>query len=152
MKKLKGKIIISSLIFVIGMWVNFFFTAAIHEILTNQSNTVDIINITEILKSLATDKQHLLLFLCFQGFIGILSVLFILQNLRPYQSELKEITPEIKTPIAVGQYQHGSARWLNDEEKDTAFKCYTLNPSDKLIKAYIGTGYDDLKFIKPEVK
>ena len=42
-------------------------------------------------------------------------------NMRPYESDLDTITPEIQTPRAVGQYQHGSARWMTDSEKDKAF-------------------------------
>ena len=47
----------------------------------------------------------------------MLAVMFFLTNMRPYESDLDTITPEIKTPKAVGQYQHGSARWMSDAEK-----------------------------------
>ncbi|OLN26572.1 hypothetical protein DSOL_4923 [Desulfosporosinus metallidurans] len=78
----------------------------------------------------------------------ILSVMYFLTNLRPYQSDLMEITPDIKTPVAVGQYQHGSARWLKDAEKDKAFASFALNPHNKVIKALIKGGYDNIDFLK----
>ena len=74
-----------------------------------------------------------MLYLCLQGFILILAVMYNFTNLRPYQSDLVEITPEIKTPVSVGQFQHGSARWLNDEEKDKAFDSFILDPNHPLL-------------------
>ncbi len=89
-----------------------------------------------------------LIYLCLQGFILVLSVMYYLTNLRPYQSDLMEITPDIKTPVAVGQYQHGSASWLKDSEKDKAFESFVLDPDDPQIKKLIETGYDNLEFLK----
>lgn len=89
-----------------------------------------------------------MLFVCLQGFILILSIMFFLINLRPYQSDLDEVTPDIQTPKAVGQYQHGSSRWLMDSEKEKAFKSFILDPNDKLIKNFLTTGYDGLDFLK----
>ena len=76
---------------------------------------------------MANSKQHLMLFLCFQGLVAVMAVMFFFTNLRPYQSNLVEITPDIKTPVPVGQYQHGSARWLKDEEKDKVFESFVLD-------------------------
>jgi len=63
---------------------------------------------------------------------------------------LLTVTPDIQTPKAVGQYQHGSSRWLKDAEKEKAFKSYILDPSDPLIKSLIETGYDGLDFLKED--
>jgi len=68
--------------------------------------------------------------------------------MRPYQSHLNTVTPDIQTPAAVGQYQHGSAKWLTEKEKDKAFECFILDPNDKLIAELIQGGYDDLDFMK----
>ena len=54
----------------------------------------------------------------------------------------------IQTPAAVGQYQHGSAKWLNDKEKDKAFENFILDPNDKQIAELLRRGYDDLDFMK----
>lgn len=88
------------------------------------------------------------LYLCLQGFVSVLAVMFFLTNMRPYESDLDTITPEIQTPRAVGQYQHGSARWMTDSEKDKAFDSYILDPHNPTIRQLLDTGYDGLDFLK----
>ena len=148
--KTKPMLIICSFIFVFGAFLNLFFSTAVHGLLTHKITALRFFPISECFQSLVSSKQHFLLFLCIQGFFLILSVMFFLTNLHPYCSDLDEITPDIKTPRAVGQYQHGSARWLTDEEKDKAFESYLLNPNNKVIKALIDSGYDDIDFLKKE--
>ncbi|WP_281818405.1 VirD4-like conjugal transfer protein, CD1115 family [Vallitalea longa] len=97
----------------------------------------------ECIRDITTDKKHLLLFLCLQGFVLIIAVFYYLANNKPYQSELIEITPDIKTPVPAGQNQFGSAKWL--ENKDSGFKSFALNPNDKDIKTLITNGCDDIK-------
>lgn len=150
--KIKPKWIVCSLIFFIGGFVNLFFSTAIHGLLSRQMMVLKLMPVDQCLASLFSSKQHFLLYLCLQGFILILSVMFFLTNLRPYQSDLAEVTPDIKTPVAVGQYQHGSARWLKDGEKDKAFQCFVLNPHNKVIKQLIKGGYDNIEFLKKEQK
>jgi hypothetical protein len=99
--------------------------------------------------SMAADRQHLTLFLVLTGFSLILSVVFFLTNLRPYQSNLRSVTPDIQTPAAVGQYQHGSAKWLSDREKDRAFESFVLDPNAPQIAELLRSGYDGLDFMKP---
>ena len=146
--KTKPKLIVCTLIFLIGGFVNLFFSTAIHRLLARQMTVLKLPPIGECIISLFSSKQHFLLYLCLQGFILVLSVMFFLTNLRPYQSDLTEITPDIKTPVAVGQYQHGSARWLKEAEKDKAFESFVLNPHDKVIKPLIKSGYDNIEFLK----
>lgn len=146
--KTKPKLIICILILLVGGALNLFFSTMLHEMLSNGNNALSFPPIDHCLKSLVTEGQHFLLFLCIQGFFLILAVLFFTANLHPYQSDLDEITPDIRTPRAVGQYQHGSARWMTDTEKDRAFSSFVLNPHDQTIKALLNSGYDDIDFIK----
>ena len=67
-----------------------------------------------------------------------------LAKATPY---LHTITPGIQTPAAVGQYQHGSAKWLTDKEKDKTFYNFILDPKDPKIKALLDGGYDGLDFM-----
>lgn len=143
--KTREKVIISSILFSGGLVLNLFFSSALHYILSRQSDVLRLIPIGECLASMFGNRQHMVLFLCLQGFISILCVMFFLTNLRPYQSDLVQITPDITTPIPVGQHQHGSARWLTDGEKDKAFRSFTLNKSDPAPRYYIRHGQDDLK-------
>jgi type IV secretion system protein VirD4 len=48
----------------------------------------------------------------------------------------------------VGQYQHGSAKWLTEKEKDKAFENFVLDPNDPQIKELLRSGYDGLDFMK----
>ena len=148
--KTKQKLIICSIIFFTGGFANLFFSTAIHGLLSRQMTVLKLLPVGKCLASLFLSKQHFLLYLCLQGFILILSVMFFLTNLRPYQSDLTEITPDIKTPVAVGQYQHGSARWLKDGEKENVFESFILSPHNKVIKSLIKSGYDNIEFLKAE--
>ena len=93
------------------------FSTAVHGLLTREITRLSLLPIGDCLASLFSSRQHMMLYLCLQGFVCVLAVMFFLTNMRPYESDLDTITPEIKTPRAVGQYQHGSARWMSDAEK-----------------------------------
>jgi type IV secretion system protein VirD4 len=137
-----------ALIFAIGCFVSIFFSTALHNILSGQMKTLAFTGFFECVGSIAAERQHFMLFLCLSGFSLILSIVFFLTNMRPYQSNLKTVTPDIQTPAAVGQYQHGSAKWLSDKEKDKAFENFVLDPNDKQIAELLRSGYDGLDFMK----
>ena len=148
--KNKPKLIISLIIFVLGGVINLFFSTALHGLLVHNTTTIKLIPPRDCFMSLVSSKQHLMLFLLIQGFFLLMAVLFFTTNLYPYKSDLEEITPDIKTPKAVGQFQHGSARWLSDGEKRRLFSSFVLNPHDKEIKKLMDSGYADIDFLKPE--
>jgi len=150
--KTKEKVIISSMLFIVGIVLNLFFSTAVHHVLSRQSMVLRFYPPAECLGSLFSSRQHLMMFLCLQGFIVILCLLFFLSNLRPYQSDLVKITPDIETPVPVGQHQHGSARWLTDAEKDKAFDSFVLDPDHPAIRRFIYDSQKDLqekKVIEP---
>lgn len=131
MKYKKQKLIISALIFLVGLWMNIYFSANLHFLLSKQMDVLSLIPIKDCITSMATSKAHLLLFLCIQGFILLFAVFYYITNHKPYQSELVEITPQLSTPVAAGQKQFGSAKWLMDKEKDTVFKSLILDDNDE---------------------
>jgi hypothetical protein len=135
------------MIFIIGGILNVFTSTALHNILSRQMTTLEFVGFFKCLSSIATSQQHFLLFLCSQGFVLILAAVFFLTNMRPYQSSLDCITPEIQTPVAVGQYQHGSAKWLSVQEKDEAFDSFVLEPNDTFIRGLIERGYEGVEFM-----
>ena len=146
--KTKPKIIMCAAIFLVGSFVSVFFSTALHNILTRQMTTLEMTGFFECIASMAADRQHMMLFVCLAGFSFILSIVFFLTNMRPYQSHLRAVTPDIQTPAAVGQYQHGSAKWLTDKEKDKAFESFTLDPNDEQIRELLRSGYDGLDFME----
>ena len=144
----KEKMILASIIFGVGTIAILFFSATLHSLLANQTDTLTLIPIWECIVGIFTEKQHLLLFLSFEGFLILCIVVFFVQNDRAYQSDLIEITADIKTPAPVGQHQHGSARWLKEDEKGTVFDTVVIDPQNKVIKKLLDTGYDNLDFLK----
>nr|WP_250860449.1 type IV secretory system conjugative DNA transfer family protein [Oceanirhabdus seepicola] len=96
---------------------------------------------------MAVSKEHLLLLLCLNGFAVLFAIFFFVANNKPYQSELRQITPNISTPVSAGQKQFGSAKWLAEKEKDIAFESFSLNPNDSKVKILIEQGYDDVQEI-----
>lgn len=147
MKK-KEKLILSAVIFGIGTIFNLFFTAALHGLLLRRYATLTLIPLWECIAGLFTQRQQSLLFLSFEGFICLCGVLFWVQNNRPYQSELVRVAEDIYTPAPVGQFQHGSARWLRDTEKDKVFGTQVISPQNELIRELLDTGYSDLPFMQ----
>ncbi|WP_205622128.1 hypothetical protein [Paenibacillus massiliensis] len=149
MVTLKPKLWLSLLFFAFGAIFNLFFTTALHKLLSGTTKTLAFPSLSDSLSSLLHTKAHLLLFLCFQGIVMVLSVLFFLANSQPYQSKLKQVAPGIETPVPVGQHQHGSARWMREEEMPLLFESHTVDLRHPFIRHLIDTGYDDLSFLHP---
>lgn len=111
--KTKPKLMVCALIFVSGAILNLFFSTAVHGLLTREITRLSLLPIGDCLASLFSNRQHMMLYLCLQGFVSVLAVMFFLTNMRPYESDLDTITPEIQTPRAVGQYRRISALLWN---------------------------------------
>ena len=133
--KTKPKLMVCALIFVSGAILNLFFSTAVHGLLTREITRLSLLPIGDCLASLFSSRQHMMLYLCLQGFVSVLAVMFFLTNMRPYESDLDTITPEIQT-------------WMTDSEKDKAFDSYILDPHDPTIRQLLETGYDGLDFLK----
>ncbi len=147
MKK-KEKLILSAVILGFGTLFNLFFTAALHGLLSRRYTTLTLIPLWDCIAGLFTQRQQSLLFLSFEGFVCLCGVLFWVQNNRPYQSELVRVAEDIYTPASVGQFQHGSARWLRDTEKSKVFGTQIISPQNELIRELLDTGYSDLPFMQ----
>lgn len=147
--KLKEKLTIGGMIFTLGTLFNVFFTAALHGVLSGRMRTLGLLPLWECVTTLFSDRQHLMLFLSFEGFLVLCVVLFFTQNDRSYQSNLLKVAEDIYTPAPVGQNQHGSARWLKEEEKDKVFGHFVLDPHNRIIAGLLSTAYD-YDFMKKE--
>ena len=131
-----------------GTLFNLFFTAALHRILAGQMKTFAMVPVWECVAGLFTEPKQGMLFLSFECFVLLCTVLFFTQNSRSYQSDLMKVTDEIEIPVPVGQFQHGSSRWMREEEKDRVFEVCTISPTNPVIKELIDTGYEGLDFLK----
>lgn len=130
MKYKQLKLMISALIFLVGLWMNIYFSTNLHFLLLKKMDVLSFIPMKSCFESMATSGQHLSLFLYLQGFVLLCSIYFYLANSKPYQSDLVVITPDISTPVRAGQMQFGSARWLSEEEKNKGFKCLKLKKNE----------------------
>lgn len=151
MKK-KEKLILSTALICIGSIFNLFFTAALHGLLSREYDTLTLVPLFQCMTGLFTKRQQLLMFLSFEGFICLCCVLFWVQNDRPYQSDLIKVAGDICTPAPVGQFQHGSSRWLKENEKGKTFRTQDIDPANPVIKMLLDTGYDDLPFMKQKAE
>ena len=141
----KKKMILSVVIFLLGLIANIFFSTAMHYIFTGQMKTLKLIALSECLFSIFSNKNHLMLFLCLQGMIATLSGFFYFANNKPYQSKLITISDLIKIPVPAGQYQHGSARFLEAKEKEKVFASFEILKSDMLVKKLLDEGFADIE-------
>ncbi|WP_051533791.1 VirD4-like conjugal transfer protein, CD1115 family [Desulfitibacter alkalitolerans] len=141
----KISLLLSLITLVAGTIINIVLSANLHYLLLKKMTIIKFVPFTESMKSIVSDQQHLALFLCFEGFVALASIYLIAMNSKPYQSNLRAITPNISTPVPAGQKQFGSAEWLTDKEKDRAFNTYVLKKNHSLIKNLIKSGDEDLK-------
>jgi type IV secretion system protein VirD4 len=146
--KIKTKIILTIIMFILGGVFSLFLTASLSEVLSHKTTALRFILPGECIAKLASDRQSLMMYLCFDGFFLMLGLLLITTNTKPYRSDLVTVTPDIKIPAAVGQYQHGSAHFLTQKEKDKAFDSFVLDPLQRQVKYLLKTGYEDLDFMK----
>lgn len=142
-KSTKGKILIASFEVIIGTIINIYFSTYLHNLLSN-TKVPSIPKFSQSIVSIVSIKQNLLLFLCFEVFVLLIAAYIITTKDKAYQSDLMKITPNIFTPVAAGQKQFGSARWMKKEEKDKAFPICRLDKYDKSIQYLIKAGDSDM--------
>lgn len=144
-KQKKIKIIISVLIFIIGTVVSIYFSVYIDELLSKGEIDPNVFKMKNLIRIVKNNLKVLKLFGCLELLMFLGSLSYVITNDRFYESDLIEITPEIKIPVATGQNQFGSARFMTEKEKNK------LNPlqlkEDARIKELLKHGYDDVKNI-----
>ncbi|MCK9443813.1 MAG: hypothetical protein M0Q14_04670 [Tissierellaceae bacterium] len=143
--KRKIKTITLILILILGTIFNLYFSTLLHELLSKEISELTLPSFKSSIYSLKGNKNHLYLFMVFQLTIILGSILYLITNNKPYQSDLIKITPNIMTPAPAGQKQFGSARWMTKEEKEKVFSICVLKKNDKLISYLIKHGYDDIE-------
>ncbi|HEY5583724.1 MAG TPA: type IV secretory system conjugative DNA transfer family protein, partial [Ruminiclostridium sp.] len=128
-----------------------FASMAFHKMLIGTDRVPQLYPIKECIKSIVTVEKHRLLFLCLVGLSFCASVTILVSYSTNYMSKLQRITPDIYTPVAVGQNQHGSAKWMKEKAKAKTFKTMVLDPNDSIYKMLINAGKIDRAAIKLHV-
>lgn len=98
----------------------------IATILHTMLRQIDIQNFN-LIQEIVSSKEYLTLFLLIFGIIEtfIIAISFM-NNKTSFESSVNKITNNISTPIAVGQGQHGTSRWLTTKEFEKSFKSNVL--------------------------
>ena len=128
-----------------------FASMALHKIFNGADRAPQMYPIRECIKSIVTVEKHRLLFLYLVGFSFCASATILVTYSRNYMSKLQQITPDIFTPVAVGQNQHGSARWMKEKAKAKTFKTMIIDPNEPIYKMLIKAGKIDRAAIKLHV-
>ena len=150
MTKTKLKIILFIFFSLIGLTIGFFFSAYINLLLSGGSiDDLSALHPAVIMASLKADDRHRMLTLCVEFVIvaGI-AALMLMSRKETYESDTTAIAGSINTPIAIGQGQHGTARWLKPSERKKAFAVYYLEGSEQYFGALLDAGARDRKEVK----
>ncbi len=130
----KRKIIVGSILTIVNIPISSIISLIIHATLLKIDIPRDITQIIEIFK----DNQFIMLYVFVLGLfeLSILAMLTYRKNV--FYSNQNQITNNIKTPVAVGQGQHGTSRWMTEKEFKNNFKCNTLLKKQKNISVEKG--------------
>ena len=108
------KVLIIMLVSVLLVPFSIIFSSIIHFQLSRMDLILDI---SVILKSIISDKNHLMLFLLTQIFVEFFILyIFLFGKKDNLSTETITITKNIKTPKIYGNGQHGTARWSTRKE------------------------------------
>ena len=103
---------------------------AIARLLDGEEITRSLFGLSAMIEAVQTEQHTFMFFLGLLAVIGILFLMFTFSMTGKsdfYQSRLIEVTDKIKTPAAVGQSQHGSARWMSEGQRKRAFASFVLD-------------------------
>jgi len=152
MTKTRAKIILFVILSVIGLIIGFFFSGYINLILSG-GNIDDIaaLHPAIIMTSLTENERHRMLTLCVElVIVAGIAALMLMSRKENFESDTSAIAGSIKTPVAIGQGQHGTARWLKKAERKQAFALYRLNAKDPIFAAIIEAGARDREEVMAE--
>ena len=140
MNKTKVKIGLFVLLSLIGLTAGFFFSGYLNLLFSGGSvGDISAIRPAKIIAGVISDRRQRMLTLCVELVIETgIAALVLLSRKETFESDTVNVTNGIKTPIAIGQGQHGTARWMKADEKRLAFSVYRLDswetPYSKLLK------------------
>lgn len=86
------------------------------------------------MKQCISNNEQIRMFTIFFFVILLLGIITLLVGGKSsFKVDMIEITPEIHTPVPVGQGQHGTAKWLNKKDFDQVFDSVIID-SKKLME------------------
>ncbi len=126
----RSKMIAFLLLLIVSIPICMYLSNMIHLGLSGEIINIANINLKSVIQSLFENEQHFKLYLLLQILFMLFSVFVtFMQKENMFESELGSITNTIKTPVTVGQGQHGTARWLKESEYEKVFDKNTYDAS-----------------------
>jgi len=96
-----------------------------------------------------SNERHRLLTLCIElVIVAGIAALMLMSRKKTYESDTSAIAGSIQTPVAIGQGQHGTARWMQRSERQKAFAVYRLDESETQFAALLKAGAQDRKEVQ----
>jgi type IV secretion system protein VirD4 len=151
-RKTKVKLLLFILLSAIGLIAGFFFAGYVNLLLSGGSmDDVAALAPALLWAGVMSDERHRLLTLgiCFVIVAGI-AALLLMSRKETFESDTTAVAGEIQTPVAIGQGQHGTARWLKPSERAKAFALYRLDGKNSVFAALLSAGNFDRKDIKDD--
>jgi len=137
----KQKRIFSVFIFICSIFTFPYLSLYIDQLLENRF-VASKINITYIQSflTLVEDKEQQKILLILYGFLGLLIFIILTSSMdKISRTETMTIAGNIEIPIAVGEGQHGTARFATEKEKETYF-CVTNYDGNKITNEKLNLG------------
>lgn len=135
-KKLKK---VRVMIFIITLLLDFIFSPylSVWLTLTLKNRTVAGISYFNSLKYFFTGKDSHSFFIILQGILFLCFLYFFNEsNSKVVDTETIKITEQISIPVAVGNGQHGSSRFMKEEEKEEIYDVFSYSGKKKEIKEF----------------
>ena len=147
MKKTKLKIVLFVFLSAIGLIMGFFFAGYVNLLLSG-GNTDDMsaLRPAAIMASITENERHRMLTLCAElVIVAGIAALMLMSRRETFESDTAAVAGNIFTPVAVGQGQHGTARWLKRDERGKIFAVFRLKQSEPKFAALLLAGARDRK-------
>jgi type IV secretion system protein VirD4 len=135
------KIITFVITSVISIPICIFISNIIHLYLTKQIYDLSNIKIELLMFNMLNNIEYLKLYFLIQ--VLVILLLFVITTMKKnsnFESKLTKITSNISTPIAIGQGQHGTARWIKNIEYENIFKSNEINIKTDIRNQKIDSG------------
>lgn len=110
------------------------FTAIILDSTLKNPEQIKFVTDPVAMKQYISNNEQIRMFTIFFFVILLLGIITLLVGGKSsFKVDMIEITPEIHTPVPVGQGQHGTAKWLPNEKFDQVFDSVIID-SKKLME------------------
>ncbi len=128
---MKKKIIAFLIMVMVTIPICSFISTIVHLNLIGEFTNITDINAQTVIQSMFESEKHLQLYILLQFlFMLFIFLVIFVQTNNIFESKLGNVTDKIKTPFIVGQGQHGTARWLKDNEYEKVFNKNILTESE----------------------